>query len=430
MKKYCVADQSIRTFIERIVERRFDRMSEQQNIFGSTSDNTKLEFQQNDTTTATSSAFSKFSPEKMVSDQEKSAFFHAREEIPEHITGSDRKRGRRAMHDENSLDDILGQCKLCRRTDTIVSCFIFYFIVTAKLNTLSTNEDEKKEECTKAFIEVLGCSNSEASFYLESSAWDLEAAVVLWLESNTVNNGSSSSRYSYNDHPRPPPMFMPSMPYNSMSSSYNPNNSNGLYGGAHKRYQPREVIIAGLPVDWRAEVNADNGIVQFVHIPTGVRQNNVPPGYADADEDDDGFNSALHGDGYRVRRNGSGDAVVDMTGEEEEEQADQDDDNNSLLLDDDQHDGDSGIMRGGCSFPQRRAARGPALHRQASSDDDQLLAASSSSRETWGQWGDAADTVTADADATNNAVAVAAADMFEPQPEQHYFEGGVAGTGL
>jgi hypothetical protein len=39
-----------------------------------------------------------------------------------------------------------------------------------------------------AFIGVLGCSASEAEFFLESTTWDIETAVSLWLENHSGSN--------------------------------------------------------------------------------------------------------------------------------------------------------------------------------------------------------------------------------------------------
>ena len=56
-------------------------------------------------------------PAVTQSQLENSAFYHARQSPPpsDNVAsmGSDRKRGRRSLvNDENTLDDILGQCKL------------------------------------------------------------------------------------------------------------------------------------------------------------------------------------------------------------------------------------------------------------------------------------------------------------------------------
>ena len=89
------------------------------------------------------------------------------------------------------------------------------FLVTSKLTNLCTVTTEghgsdvtanfNPEESIQAFIDVLKCPHMEASFYLESSDWNIETAVLLWLENNPnpINLRSYSKEYSssaYNPH--------------------------------------------------------------------------------------------------------------------------------------------------------------------------------------------------------------------------------------
>lgn len=67
------------------------------------------------------------------------------------------------------------------------------------------------------------------------------------------------------------------MDLSDLSGAYH----SGVNSGINKKYRPRTVDIEGLPVDWMAIVNANNGVIQFRHIPTGFVQSNVPPGFAD-----------------------------------------------------------------------------------------------------------------------------------------------------
>lgn len=140
------------------------------------------------------------------------------------------------------------------------------FVVTSKITNMLTSEEEKRDELVNAFIDVLGCSRTESSFYLESTAWNLEPAVILWLE----NNQQGIARYSYNDYQQPRPS---TVDLSDLSGAY--------HSGVNKKYRPRTVTIEGLPLDWMAIVNANNGVIQFRHIPTGFVQSNVPPGFAD-----------------------------------------------------------------------------------------------------------------------------------------------------
>jgi hypothetical protein len=118
-------------------------------------------------------------------------------------------------------------------------------------------------------------------------------------------------------------------------------NGYSSYASQNKKYEPREVRISGLPDDWKAVVNENSGNVQFVHIPTGFLQNNVPPGYADrVDDDDEVYGSdcenasrqAVRG-GHRGGRKSRNGGVVDMTsGDGDDLDLDEDDEGD---LDDD-----------------------------------------------------------------------------------------------
>jgi hypothetical protein len=54
------------------------------------------------------------------------------------------------------------------------------------------------------------------------------------------------------------------------------------YDPTFRRYRHRTFPIAGLPEDWEASVCPITGVVLFEHLPTGTKQNQVPPGFADA----------------------------------------------------------------------------------------------------------------------------------------------------
>ena len=87
------------------------------------SENSAMQTTENKTSTPPS-GFTKFKPEEQMPNFENSAFYHARQEQNErNATGSDRKRGRRAM-DESSIDDILGQCKR----------FLYLFVICCDSN--------------------------------------------------------------------------------------------------------------------------------------------------------------------------------------------------------------------------------------------------------------------------------------------------------
>ena len=120
------------------------------------------------------------------------------------------------------------------------------------MDSLSTSESSSnKDEIVAAFIGVLNCTSDNAVFFLESAAWNIESAIHIWLESN-----QSSQFYD--------------------SSSQN-----------KVRYSNRQIIIPDLPTDWIAQVHPIRGNVIFINKVTGLRQNEVPPGYAELNSTND-----------------------------------------------------------------------------------------------------------------------------------------------
>lgn len=123
--------------------------------------------------------------------------------------------------------------------------------ICSKMDSLSTSESSSnKDEIVAAFIDVLNCTSDNAVFFLESAAWNIESAIHIWLESN-----QSSQFYD--------------------SSSQN-----------KVRYSNRQIIIPDLPTDWIAQVHPIRGNVIFINKVTGLRQNEVPPGYAELNSAD------------------------------------------------------------------------------------------------------------------------------------------------
>lgn len=136
------------------------------------------------------------------------------------------------------------------------------------MDKLSTKDQfNSNEDKVMAFLQVLQCAHDEAQFYLESSDWNIETAVVLWLDSHSDSWGESS--YS-----------MRSSGFGFAPIRSNPSNHQG------KQYNAREVRIEGLHPEWSAHVNPRNGHIYFVHNSTGYQQISVPPGFADAPNND------------------------------------------------------------------------------------------------------------------------------------------------
>lgn len=138
-----------------------------------------------------------------------------------------------------------------------------------------------EEDNIGAFIDVLKCSREEATFYLESSAWNIETAILLWIENNpspyqTYNPwgfdpAAAASSYSQYNHAL----------LNTSSSIFSQPTLATATSKHPTQWYSREVLIQDFPQDWSARVSRSSGQIDFVHLPTGRRQYSVPPGYAD-----------------------------------------------------------------------------------------------------------------------------------------------------
>jgi hypothetical protein len=144
--------------------------------------------------------------------------------------GSSRKRerGRESRETSEDLDDLVGQ-------------------ICSKLTNLKTLD---KQQHIDAFIEVLECTSMEATFFLDSSSWDIGTAVGLFIEEQQFNKRRATNAVMRS--------FMTESP----------------------TYQARTVVIDDLPEGWSAAVSPRTGQVVFFHSETMVRQYAVPPGFA------------------------------------------------------------------------------------------------------------------------------------------------------
>lgn len=124
---------------------------------------------------------------------------------------------------ELGYDDILGQ-------------------ITSKLSTI--NMAERSDEVVQAFISVLMCTVEEANFYLESAEWEIGNAISLYLD---------TQQFRHRGHKRL----------------------------QHPQYEPKQIIIEGLPSDWIASVHELHGSVVFTHIPSGNIQTEIPQPFYD-----------------------------------------------------------------------------------------------------------------------------------------------------
>lgn len=132
-----------------------------------------------------------------------------------------------------------------------------------------------KEDMVLAFIQVLDIDTAMAEFFLESSGWDIEAAVSIYLE-NAGQSGVTGSSSSFV----------------AAQFSAGMGDKQAVHQGKRARaaervprYLPLDVFIHGLPDGWAAKVSRHSGEIYFIHTATGHRQNAVPPGFADIPQD-------------------------------------------------------------------------------------------------------------------------------------------------
>lgn len=125
--------------------------------------------------------------------------------------------------------------------------------VCQKMNKLSTGmtETQVREDKVAAFIQVLQCTREEATFYLDSAAWDIETAVVLVLDMfGTQREGTTAT-------------------------------SNAKAWATKQTWRPIQVFIKGLDPAWAARVSRRTGQIYFLHLESGHTQSHVPDGFAD-----------------------------------------------------------------------------------------------------------------------------------------------------
>jgi hypothetical protein len=130
------------------------------------------------------------------------------------------------------------------------------------MNSLETASPEDKNEILiESFISVLECSKGEATFFLESSNWNIETAISLCIEGGDRNFTSKRQHNkNYDDS-----LFRESL-------------RPALFYG-------KVVEIEGLSSDWTAKVSSTTGCIYFIHNESGHTQHSVPPGFADASDE-------------------------------------------------------------------------------------------------------------------------------------------------
>lgn len=164
-------------------------------------------------------------------------------------------------------------------------------------------------------MEVLSCPHHEAEFYMESTAWDIQTAVLLWLENNpapeSVSNRGMSLRSIANPYN---PLYNLAAGGSTNASSIIPTTSAvGASSSSRritKRWARREVKIEGLSDEWMAKVSAYEGVIYFVNRITGKSQRQVPRGFADVED-------VLIAKKRRNQTENEGDAAMNEEGESE-----------------------------------------------------------------------------------------------------------------
>jgi hypothetical protein len=139
----------------------------------------------------------------------------------------DRKRNRRALQDDSTIEEIMSQ-------------------ITMKLTTLSTESSTSRQDSIVAFLMVLGCSDYEAQFYLESSDWDIQTAVSLYLE----NNPNSMT-------------FLDNNPIRAGTLQAKYFAEPATINDSKCQWSDRIVKIVGLDPSWEARVNPYDGHIFF-----------------------------------------------------------------------------------------------------------------------------------------------------------------------
>lgn len=137
-----------------------------------------------------------------------------------------------------------------------------------------------REARIAVFMDVMQCSHQEAQFYVDSAAGDVAIAVSLYVEQQQQDQYDNQGLSSYSG------LLQASNPYANNTATERSGHIPAPPTSHHKRYRRREVIIQGLPPGWDAYVSAHTGCVVFRHMETQVRQFQVPPGYAELEEEE------------------------------------------------------------------------------------------------------------------------------------------------
>lgn len=160
---------------------------------------------------------------------------------------------------DNSFQERGSSGKRSHRENASLDVEDLVSVISSKLERLNTSDS--LDSLIAVFVEVLKCKPEEAAFFLDSASNDLPTAVSLYLEEQSFMNRRRQNNSIAPQH-LPPTMLD--------------------YDSSFRRYRPIVVDIKDLPPNWQAVVCPITGVILFEHIPTGAKQNQVPPGFADA----------------------------------------------------------------------------------------------------------------------------------------------------
>ena len=145
------------------------------------------------------------------------------------------------------------------------------------MDTLSTSAS--KDDMLSAFVTVLNVELHMAEFFLESSAWNLETAIGIYMENTDHVNLAHGMSMSMNTNANPSMNMSIGSPRAGLSSM--DQQQHAKKKSKTMQYKQMRVEIAGLPADWSAHVSRSGGEVYFRHEFSGTTQFQVPPGFSD-----------------------------------------------------------------------------------------------------------------------------------------------------
>jgi len=134
--------------------------------------------------------------------------------------------------------------------------------------------ETSKDEAVNAFMQVLDINGTMAEFFLDSAAWNIETAIMLYLDN--MQQGQTSNQLLAQQFSAGTATFLSSSDTKRLRKE--------------NQYEAKEVYIHNLPKGWGARVSRHSGEIYFYHEESGKTQREVPPGFADlkaGDEADD-----------------------------------------------------------------------------------------------------------------------------------------------